>query len=116
MKIRLLLLLVFLDALFCAAKKQSGRRGKKKMTLTSKLTEIKREMDKMERQMSAQHTSIISSLDELKRQRAKPVGLEEPDIYSLDGSGSLGGSGMGSGDSGGETSFSFLGNHCLKHF
>ena len=68
MKIRLLLLLVFLDALFCAAKKQSGRRGKKKMNLNSKLKEIKRKMNDFKKQMSAQHTSIFHTLDELKMQ------------------------------------------------
>ena len=46
--------------------------------------------------MSAQHRSIIRSLDELKRPGAKPVGLGEPDN---DGSGLIGG-GSGSGDSG----------------
>ena len=50
--------------------------------------------------MSAQHRSIIRSLDELKGQGAKPVGLGEPDF---DGSGSMGG-GSGSGDSGEEIS------------
>ena len=34
------------------------------MNVNSKLREIKREMDKIEKQMSAQHTSIIRSLDE----------------------------------------------------
>ena len=56
------------------------------MNVNSKLTEIKREMDKMEKQMSAQHTSIIRTLDELKRQGAKPPGLGEPDF---DGSGGI---------------------------
>ena len=71
------------------------------MNLNSKLTEIKREMDDLGKQLSAQHTSIFRTLDELRMQGAKPVGLGEPDN---DGSGLIGasllGGGSGSGDSG----------------
>ena len=56
------------------------------MNLNSKLTEIKRDMDDLGKQLSAQHTSIIRTLDELKRQGAKPPGLGEPDF---DGSGGI---------------------------
>ena len=103
MKIRLLLIL--LDAFFCAPKKKPGRRGKKKMNLNSKLTEIKREMEELGivgKRLSTQHSSIIRSLDELKRSKAT-------------GSGSIREGGSGSGDSGGETSNSYLDNQCLKH-
>ena len=78
------------------------------MNLNSKLTDFKREMDHLGKQLSTQHTSILRTLNELKMQEAKPVG--EPD----DGSGS-GEWIVEFGSMGKKSSYTYLGNHCLKH-